>query len=78
MANVSLIIRSVLGEVGVENHVIGQVNGAPKAAHIVSQKFAQEGLVEQSKEVDANGVTKIGVNDDGQCGAFSSVFKSGL
>lgn len=78
MANLSLIIKSVLGEKGVENHIIGQVKGAPKVAHIVSRKFAQSGLVEQSQEVDANGITKIGTNDDGQSVAFSSVFKNGL
>lgn len=78
MAKLSLLIKSTLGDNGVENHVIGQVKGAPKAAHIVSQKFAQAGLVEQSKEVDANGITKIGTNDDGQSVAFSSVFKNGL
>lgn len=78
MAKLSLLIKSVLGENGVENHIIGQVKGAPKAAHIVSKKFAQDGLVEQSQEVDANDITKIGADPAGNQVAFSSVFKSGL
>lgn len=79
MLKTFMLIKSKLEDGEVKNQVIGQVNGATKAYHVVSKKFAEAGLIEDSAEGDELGVTKIGVDPwSDEKVAFSSVFKSGL
>ena len=79
MKKTFMLIKSRLEEGEVKNHVISQVTGAGKAHHVISQKFAESGVVGDILEIDELGITKRGTEPDtNEQVAFSSVFKGGL